>query len=332
MSDNPLLARAESIVRSLVAPDTEDRVNQSVKRFAPAIREFIRSETGLKLSDGDQRGALPVRVTTGMPLSFAKVVAEEPDPVLWKLLALRARLHDAARTLDTVTELMSEIGNWSACPTDVRETLGAVPPAKHCVAVLASLQRADEAKKKIQAIISEDILGCYYYPQFHASRIELFWMPIGLIAQAINVSAENLAIVVLIHELAHGYTHIGCDIDAERWELEDFAKTDVDVKEGLAQHYTAVISEKMDGRSPGCHAAYEALLEMQSGPYVFHQDWLKDRPARRGEAVRYALLAARRSSITGNEWLTLLDKTSQSLRGESRPGPGGPRSGTLSHS
>jgi hypothetical protein len=315
MTDNPLLARAESIILGLVAHDTEERVVQAIKRFSPVIREQIRAETGLRLTDGEQRGALPVRVTSGMPLSFAKVVTEEPDPILWRLLALRARLHDAADTLAILAEMTPEVVAWRECPDGVRETIAAIPDAQHCASLLSKLKRADEAKKKIRAIISEDILGCYFYPQHYAPRIEIYWMPIGLIAQAINVSVENLAIVVLIHELAHGYTHIGCDIDAERWERDDFAKTDVYVKEGLAQHYTAVISEKLEGRAPGCHAAYKAFLELQSGPYLFHTDWLKDQPARRGEAVRYALLAARRGTIDKAAWTALIDKTSQSLRG-----------------
>lgn len=319
MTNNPLLARAESIVQSLVAHDTEERVLQSVKRFSPIIRELIRAETGLKLSDGEQRGALPVRVTNGMPLSFVKVVTDEPDAILWKLLALHARLHDAAHTLAILAELASQVDSWVSCPPGVRETLGAIPPAQQCAALLAKLQRAETVKKKIKAIISEDILGCYFYPQHCAPRIEIYWMPIGLIAQAINVSVENLAVVVLIHELTHGYTHIGCDIDAERWEREDFAKTDIYVKEGLAQHYTAFISGKLEERSPGCHDAYKAFLELQSGPYLFHQDWLKTQPARRGEAVRYALLAARRGIIDRTAWLTLIDKTSESLRGEGLP-------------
>ncbi len=319
MSDNSLLARAESILQGLVAPDTEARVSQTVKRFSPIIREVIRAETGLKLSDGEQRGALPVRVTTGMPLSFAKVVTDEPDPILWKLLALKARLHNAAITLATLAELTPQVNAWVSCPAGVRETIGAIPPAQECAALLANLQRAEEAKKKIQAIISEDILGCYFFPESHPPRIEIYWMPIGLIAQAINVSVENLAIVVLIHELAHGYTHIGCDIDAERWEREDFAETDRYVAEGLAQHYTALISEKLEGRSPGCHGAYEAFLELQSGPYLFHKDWLKNQPSRRGEAVRYALLAARRGIIDRTAWLALIEKTSESLRGDGRP-------------
>jgi hypothetical protein len=319
MPDNPLLDRAESIVRNLIAPDTEERVLQTVKRFSPIVREVIRAETGLKLSDGEQRGALPICVTTGMPLSFAQVVTDEPDPILWKLLALRARLHEAAGTLAILAECAPQVASWVSCPDGVRETLGAVPAAQKCAALLANLQRADEVKKKIQAIISEDILGRYLYPQHHAPRIEIYWMPIGLIAQAINVSVENLTIVVLVHELAHGYTHIGCDIDSERWKRDDFANSDVYVKEGLAQHYTAVISEKLEGRSPGCQAAYSAFLELQSGPYLFHQGWLKEQPARRGEAVRYALLAARRGSIDRQDWLALIRKTSESLRGGGTP-------------
>jgi hypothetical protein len=61
---------------------------------------------------------------------------------------------------------------------------------------------------------------------------------IGITARALGVSPDALTIVVLAHELAHAYAHLGRDIDNERWETEQFAKSDIDIVEGLAQFYT----------------------------------------------------------------------------------------------
>ena len=60
-------------------------------------------------------------------------------------------------------------------------------------------------------------------------------MPIALIAAMINVRMEDLAVVTLAHELGHGYTHLGRDIDGTSWDTSGFSKSDSAVKEGLAQ-------------------------------------------------------------------------------------------------
>ena len=146
-------------------------------------------------------------------------------------------------------------------------------------------------------------------------------MPIALIAQTINVTPEDLAIVVLTHELAHGYTHIGRDIDGEVWDREIFAQTSKEVKEGLAQHYTEAITTKLGLRAPKAHEAYEKFLKLQRGPYLVHQDWLKAHFERRGEAVRVAMLAARRAEpMSHDAWLALLNRMSVQLRNGGRPG------------
>jgi len=85
--------------------------------------------------------------------------------------------------------------------------------------------------------IREDVLGAYY---FRIPEIRLYWVVIGIVARAIGVSVEALTVVVLAHELAHAYTHLGHDIDNERWETERFARTELDIVEGLAQFYTQV--------------------------------------------------------------------------------------------
>ena len=53
--------RAEQIIKPLIPADAEERVTRSVKQWNQIIREHIRTETGLKLSDGDSRYSIPVR-------------------------------------------------------------------------------------------------------------------------------------------------------------------------------------------------------------------------------------------------------------------------------
>lgn len=312
--------RAANLIRQLIPADSEKRVSQAVKRFSPFLREIIRSETGLRLSDGDLRATLPVRVVEGVPIELAEVIARKPHPLLWRLLALRGQFEEGAKTLGALKELSPDLMRWDNAPVGLSDLLPAVEPAMLSLALLTDLQNTKEIEEEIVKI-KEDILGRYFYPAHRGPFIEIYWMSVALIAQTINVSPEDLAIVVLAHELAHGYTHIGKDIDGEAWDRSMFASTSVEVKEGLAQHYTAVVTEKLGNRAPGAHDAYKKFLRLQGGPYVVHKDWLKGYPERRGEAVRFALLAARRADpIQHDAWIALLGRMSAQLRNGGRSG------------
>src|SRR5438874_9579187 len=107
-----------------------------------------------------------------------------------------------------------------------------------------------------------------------------------MIAAMLDVTIEDLTLVVLAHELTHGYTHIGRDIDGIQWNDRAFGTSDPMIVEGLAQFYTHVLTERMAARNPGPHMAYTKLLTIQSGPYHAHLDWLADEVRQRGEIVR----------------------------------------------
>jgi hypothetical protein len=59
MNDEALQNRATKIIQPLVPPDAEKRVNRSYKQWNQIIRDHIRTETGLKLSDGVGRYITP---------------------------------------------------------------------------------------------------------------------------------------------------------------------------------------------------------------------------------------------------------------------------------
>lgn len=115
-------------------------------------------------------------------------------------------------------------------------------------------------------------------------------------------------------ELAHAYTHLGRDLDSAGWSDDGFGASDRAVVEGLAQHYTDVVTARLDKRAPMAHSAYKTLLEHQSGPYPAHQTWFERSTRQRGEIVRYAMLQARsRGKVTDIGWRALLSKTQQDL-------------------
>lgn len=111
---------------------------------------------------------------------------------------------------------------------------------------------------------------------------------------------EGLTVVVLAHELAHAYSHLGRDIDGHRWETSAFARTDLGIAEGLAQFYTATICEQMQFRFPAAQAAYAALLTIQKGPYRAHEKWLAMKAHAR-EVVRFGMVRARLQNILDHE-------------------------------
>ncbi len=118
-------------------------------------------------------------------------------------------------------------------------------------------------------------------------------MAIGLVSRLLRVPSEMLTVVVLAHELTHAYTHVGRDIDGNRWATGQMAGTDLDIVWGLAQFYTEVLCKKrLSARLPGAGKAFDKLLELQSGPYLVHEGWSEGgNPA--GEAVRFALIGTR---------------------------------------
>jgi hypothetical protein len=117
--------------------------------------------------------------------------------------------------------------------------------------------------------VNEDVLGCYFYSvpdpskpwrsERRESYIELYWAVIGLVARAIGTDVEDLAVVVLAHELAHAYTHVGCDIDGESWSSSAFCAADRALTEGLAQYYTFRVCDKIKTQLPGVLGAFETL-------------------------------------------------------------------------
>jgi hypothetical protein len=158
--------------------------------------------------------------------------------------------------------------------------------------------------------IDEDVLGAYFFRK--TAHIELYWAVIGLVARSIGKSVEDLTLVVLAHELAHAYTHLGADLDGTRWDTQEFAETEHALREGLAQYYTRLVCQRLAFQAPGSLATYEKLLQHQPEAYKSHCQWIKDYSP---EEVRSALLAMRK---TGDGKLstfnTFLSKAKATLR------------------
>ena len=301
----PRETESEGMIRNLLAdsqPDLADRVRRVVKQWNLALRDLIRTETALRLSQGDDRQAVPVEVQDGLPRPLANLVNEFPDPLIWKLVLhlplLQATVAGLRLTLDNLPAIrkwpplrQQQLLFFNECG-DEENLLGAKWFMERLVKELEKLSLIDRLKG-----INEDILGAYF---FRIPKIRIYWMVIGLVASLLEVSVEGLTIVVLAHELAHAYTHLGKDIDGLQWKTEDFARASLCIVEGLAQFYTAVVCRRLEEKQPEAFRAYEKLLGMQGGPYLVHQDW-GENDQRAGEVVRVSMIYCRSNGIKNYE-------------------------------
>ena len=116
-------------------PGVKDQVARAFRQWNNILRDYLRTETALRLTVGDDAQAVPVKIVDGMPLRFAEVL-ERFAGLDWLLLnrpmveaAARGAkfletshsqacgLLDAMRRpVDTVASRMPSSGAWKAMP------------------------------------------------------------------------------------------------------------------------------------------------------------------------------------------------------------------------
>ncbi|TWT80495.1 hypothetical protein CA13_19140 [Planctomycetes bacterium CA13] len=299
------------LIRPLIPPDAEERVVRAVKQWNGTLRKHIRDSTGLRLNDHDSNQSIPIRVVEGFSSELANLINHYNDPVLWKLIVGQPKIGGLVAGADYLLNFWEEVQNWDKLPRKWQASERSLARSRDLGLVLQKLAIAEKVRKEIRNI-SEDILGAYFYGS--ESKIEIYWIAIAMTAAMADVRIEDLTIVVLIHELAHGYTHLGKDIDGGEWPTDGFRHSDAEVKEGLAQFYTHAITESLAMRTPGPRLAYKAFLEMQGGPYLSHLKWLKQHPDRTGEIIRFSMVSARSlGEVKHVEWLKQMRKSGSSL-------------------
>lgn len=274
-------------------PDLHERVEKTVREANTQLREALRAETGLKLSTENTRQNVQVRVVDGIPQRLLDVLVA--DAGILDLRVDLALFKDAGKGIEQLLSRYWFLEKWPPMAQGMAQR----EEFAHCRDSLMKL--ADELEKIDPFApvweIEEDVLGAYF---FHLGRVEIYWMPIGLIAADLDVSPEALTQVVLAHELAHAYTHLGFDIDDQTWNTWNFAASSLEVVEGVAQFFTEAVCRRLIHRWPDALDAYQTLLEKQTGPYRAHLDWItKDEAA--GEAVRNALIQFRSTAKKSHE-------------------------------
>ncbi|MDI3469867.1 MAG: hypothetical protein OJF62_001930 [Pseudolabrys sp.] len=288
-----------------VPPAVEEKVRRVRDQVQPAVREALRAECRLMFrtpEEAEQKrpGAqVPVEVAPGYPAVLKDVQFPDDFERIMLLGRYRALLEQARSGASGLLRLRDELlgrpepDKWvSASAADLQSV------ANWAAALLKVLDQHDPLKKVLS--IREDFLGIYQYDAsdlladeraVNRATIRLYWGVIGLVSEWFGCGIEDLAIVVLTHELAHAYTQLGADIEGRRWAAPSFAKAETALKEGLAQYYTDRVLRRLERRYGGALNVFLGLLPGQPEPYRAHQPWVETSSP---EAVRRAMLEVRR--------------------------------------
>jgi hypothetical protein len=283
-------SHAEKNLREVLANQAFKTVSETVKRWNAALRTEVRAVTALKLTDdsGRMSASVPVSVVDGMPKSLAEATSSV-EPWQWWLILNRPALEQTDRGLKLVVDEWDLLNRHIS---DISQHADAVHNSRNLVASI--LTRSIE-KSLLERFgkIEEDILGAYW---IHASKIQLYWMPLAVFAPLFDVSLSTLTTVVLCHELVHAYTHRGLDIDGTTWQTHDFVNTDVFVKEGLAQYYTERVMHELQTRLPDGLETFQKKTSHQAAPYTAYKNWLGKEKQPTPEVARLAMLEFRNAN------------------------------------
>lgn len=302
----------------MIPADTQKHVRDAYKQHNQAVREAIRNETRLKLRHvepgevgedrRDTRADVPVRIEVGYPETVARIEISPEYELAARLAPWAHTISELDRSSLDVSRVLASLGEDACAILGVPSWQAILPPAGAIAHRLSGAIGAFNLGQRIFAAVDEDILGIYRFKSEErgsgragssdydesaerGSDILLYWGVIGLIAQLLGVSVGALTVVVLTHELAHAFTHLGFDIDGNRWTGHAFRRSQREVVEGLAQYYTARVIARLGPRVPGAMVAYERLLKLQPPPYHAHLRWVAEATP---EAVRSALVVSRR--------------------------------------
>jgi hypothetical protein len=273
--------------------DVRHRVEQIVATKRTKVHAFLRSTS--QLGKGESGGIRAnVHVSDYMPPPVLDIVMNLPDALLWVLLhryELRATENGLGAILDGYDLITGPDGFRPQSDLD-RDDLA---KAKSFIGDLnrVAVKRAEKIVEDI-VHLEGDVLGAYF---FRESRIELYWVPIWLVAGHLGISPDDLATVVLVHEMGHLYSHRGQDAANGDWNTNDLANCDDHIVEGVAQFYTEAFCKQLakDGDDRQLNA-FMALKAKQRPQYSAHDSWATGHP-KRAEIVRQALVAARTLSI-----------------------------------
>lgn len=311
-----------------VPSDVEGKVRDVLKAKRSALGQAIRAECHLVLTtsdSGDDARAttmVPCQLAPGYPAQLGDI--ELPDNFELGLLlgSNRAAIENARSGVERLLVISKEM---TARPQWRRQVMASDNHLHATYMWADTLLQILASHDPMSALLQfeEDILGIYQYSYSatlsmfddaslaNSASITLYWGVIGLVAKWMDCGVEDLANVVLTHELAHAYTQLGADMNKQRWSASLFSQTETAVKEGLAQYYTDRVLVRLGRPYAAAYDVFQRLQQFQSPPYRAHLPWLEKYSP---EAMRRAILEARRNkTLKLSEFERILETAQQAL-------------------
>lgn len=317
--------KVQELIARIPAQASEE-VWESYRRNGQAIRDAVRNELRLTLTrrgfDGGsstlspEDGRLSVSLDeVGMP-DRIRVLEIPPGRELAALVAMVAgELKLLAHSSEVVDKFLNDHWMQFQVLDGIRKERGSLASTAKLAEELLRLYQGFNLVGHILSV-DEDILRCYVYDlkgRTKNGKIFLYWGVIGLISITLGVPIEALTCVVLAHEYAHAYTHLGFDIDGRRWESIEFRNSEKSIKEGLAQYYTDHVMNRLNMRIPRGIETYKALLAEQSKTYKVHIPWMVRYSP---EVMRGALVISRaKGAVNVADFETALEEVKTRMEG-----------------
>jgi len=266
-------------------------VKRCVKEWGQVIRERLKARMGLSSAVG--RAAVGLSVNADVPDEMARLIEVFTSPLLMFKMrrGLLVQGIEVDRQLLDFLQAFPAVAGLAGFTGADEQTMGGY---RSLLDRLLKFADGIAFREKF-AEIDEDVLGSYKPAE---RQVAVYWIPLAIFSSSSGLDLEELTKVVLVHEYAHAFTHVGLDINNRRWGTKEFIRADRLLTEGLAQFYTAEITSKMrriDWRDDevDAYATYERLLKYQSRMYHSHLPWMHEDTGLSGEAIRFALLEAR---------------------------------------
>lgn len=277
-----------------VDPSIESKIREAKKTNLQAFRMALSSSMRLATSAAKRSHTIQVDIVPGYPTVLKDMEFPDFNEQAEHLISVRRNLECYLQDSKAIAAAILSLPVDPRSSSSKREGfLEALSSGEVVVRKLLQFSVKQSILRNVLEV-DKDILGTYSFEK-DKGRIRLYWAVIGLVSSSLGVSPVNLAMVVLVHELAHAYTHLGADADGHTWP--QMFKQDRRILEGLAQYYTHVVLHEINlrGMESGIQRAYNELTVQQPETYQRHLLWVKQWQP---EVVRASMLEARNAGFS----------------------------------
>lgn len=221
------------------------------------IRNFYKKSMGVSLKEGTGRHQIPIRIEAAPQEGFIDIIEKNYPYLDFQELYILSQYVKAAQQAEPYFTDMHASHHLRMSLEYAQYRLKEFDILKLTKSIFPFLEPQNK-----------DIFGTYFTKSSH---IELYVFPIKIFSILHGINDHSLFIIILAHELAHGYNHLGFDKDNRIWE--SFPATDDYIAEGLAQYYTREFIMSYLHKDAKLQEVFNFLLLFQPEPYNIFSRW-----------------------------------------------------------